>query len=64
MMTTVMIMFLNNNTQLHITREHLRTREGRGRRPIGQQTLANPVQQDEKQRHISRRNRYETSSHY
>ena len=36
--------------QQTITREHPRTRGGRGRRSRGQRTQTNPVQQDEKPR--------------
>jgi len=50
--------------QQTITREHPRTRGGRGRRSRGQRTQTNPVQQDEKPRRISRRTRCGTSSHY
>ncbi|KAH1228396.1 Serine/threonine-protein phosphatase 7 long form [Glycine max] len=50
--------------QWTITRQHPRTRAGRGRRPRGQQTQTNLVQQDEKPRRISRKTRCGTSSHY
>jgi len=50
--------------QRTITRQHPRTRGGKGRRPRGQQTQTNPVQQDERPRRISRRTRCGTSFHY
>ena len=59
-MTTVVIMFLNNT----ITCKHPRTRGDRGRRLRGHQTQANLAQQDERPRHIFKRTRCGTSSHY
>ena len=50
--------------QWTITRQHPRTRGGRGRKPRGQQTQTNSVQQDERPRRISRKTRCGTSSHY
>jgi len=50
--------------QRTITRQHPRTRGGRGRRLRGQQTQTNLVQQDERPRRISRRTRCGISSHY
>ena len=47
-----------------ITCDHPRTRECRGHRTRGQQTHVNPVQQDDRPRHISRRTRCGISSDY
>ena len=47
-----------------ITCDNPRTREGRGRKTRGQQSPANPIQQDERPWHISRRTCCGTSSHY
>jgi len=50
--------------QRTITHHYPRTRGGRGRRPRGQQTQTNSIQQDERSRRISRRTHCGTSSHY
>ena len=47
-----------------ITREYTRTRGGRGHRTRVLQTHANPIQQDERLRRMSRRTHCGTSSHY
>ena len=56
--------FNNNQIQLLITCDNPRTREGRGHKTRGQQSPANPIQQDERPWHISRRTCCGTSSHY